>query len=368
MKIGVLVPQSKIHPSIGKDFLDGIRLVPELKDKLEVKIENIGIGSDHVQIMNAVQKLVLQEEVNLILGLVGHKGIDKLIGFITESEVPTLISDLGAKILPSNSSEWFFRNSFALEDSLMAFRQVIQDNEYKNIMTSSCFNNVGYDFMVTLTQSIEEKAEFCGHFITPVNPRPNEAELMKAASELMQPDAIFGYHNGIYANENADFINKNNLLSTNDYYTHYFGWDPKWYDQMHGSFCISSWMSKLNTEENQKFVRIYEDHKGKQPSPFVLLGYENGLVIKDIIDNTEGTLNPYKVKDGLKTCKIKGPRGIIEFDPNEQKSQYEQQLWKLEKEENVVQPNLIKSLGKHSFNNSEISELSSGWDNAYLCE
>jgi hypothetical protein len=74
IKIGVLLPQSKQYNTLDRDFIRGIRL-NNLNAKLH--IENIGIGADAQIIIEKIQKLSLQEDINLFVGFFGHHNIQQ---------------------------------------------------------------------------------------------------------------------------------------------------------------------------------------------------------------------------------------------------------------------------------------------------
>ena len=60
--IGVLLPQSKAYPFIGKEFIKGLKLGLGDEYNYKLSIESIAFGSDPKQLIYAAQKLTFQED------------------------------------------------------------------------------------------------------------------------------------------------------------------------------------------------------------------------------------------------------------------------------------------------------------------
>lgn len=98
-KIGVLLPQSKAYPKIAKDFMKGLRLA--LNDSVDLKIEGIGFSNDSKSIINSIEKLINQEGVELLTGLLGHYELDDICNYIENIEETLIFADMGAAIPPN---------------------------------------------------------------------------------------------------------------------------------------------------------------------------------------------------------------------------------------------------------------------------
>ena len=70
MKIGVLLPTSKLYPTLMVDFAAGLRMASaefKSEDEIELVFESIHQGTDKNLILNGINKLVIQHqtEVNI---------------------------------------------------------------------------------------------------------------------------------------------------------------------------------------------------------------------------------------------------------------------------------------------------------------
>ncbi|MFT5823164.1 MAG: branched-chain amino acid transport system substrate-binding protein [Crocinitomix sp.] len=362
--IGVLIPQSNAYPLMGKEFINGLRLgLGETEYKLI--IESIAFGSDPKQLMNSVQKLIFQEDVLLTTGLLGHNGYWELAEFISKNEEVLLVSNLGST-KPIQTPTGVFENSLGLYDSLGDLAHYFSQNNICKIETSSCYYESGYGFTEALSSAIEKlpKVEFSGHFITPHHPREDEATQMLEYISTDNPDAIVAFHNGIFAKEHASYLVENSLQKKYPIYALPFTCDADLCKAHNAVFqdikVISSWFVELENDTNKKFIADYTAAKGKQPTIFALLGYENGLIIADAIRH-----NNLPIKKAISETIIQGPRGTIQFNETANNCIYNNYLWSIKSDNKEV----LTKLPKNPIQSPKQidQENLTGWMNAYLC-
>ena len=179
IKVGVLIPHSKTYPTIGKDYMNGLKLGVRSSNVTFV-IEGIGMGADDKVIIDKAQKIIVQDDVDIITGLIGHVGLEELEEYAKNMEVPLLYSDLGATIPKrKKKNPWIFCNSFELYKSMMLLGEYAPKWGHQSIALSSCYYDSGYGLTQALEKTLyKSQGEFAGHFITPLHPRENEAQLM----------------------------------------------------------------------------------------------------------------------------------------------------------------------------------------------
>ncbi len=364
-KIGILLPNSKAYPKLSKEFMAGLKLA--LPENFEIKIEGIGFGENSKQIKNAIQKLVYQENVSIITGLLGHKDLEDICEFVNSMDETLIFSNIGAST-PLDLTKWsnIYCNSFQLNKSTYLLGSLFSKENFKKIGISTCYNDAGYGFNRILETAFnnEENVEFAGHFITPLYPRENEAELMLDFVKHTKPDAIFCSHNGIFAEEHAAFL-KENKLSSQDIpmYMNPFSIGTevlkKYPKVFNGVKSISSWFPELQNKENNSFIGSYIEKYSTTPSVFSLLGYENSLLIQKQLQEEKGI----KVN-------FNGPRGSLYFDENTARTDYNHYLWNLKFENDSYKISQEKKIEQnHNLNYTFLSMESpiGGWNNSYLC-
>lgn len=363
-KIGVLLPQSKAFPKMSKDFLNGLRLSLNMEG-VEFKIEGIGLGNDPKKVIDSIQKLVNQEDVCVTTGLLGHKEIDKVFDFVEGMDEKLIYSDFGSTAtIDLANRNGIYCNSLDLYNSSNLLGKHLVKEGKKSIAVSTSFYDAGYGFIESMERAVSESKDsnFSGHFITPLHPRENESEIMGDFVKESKSDAIFAFYNGIYAKEHAAYLKENKVNKLAPLYTLPFTVDervlnefPEIFDE---TYFMSSWTSNLVSEKNKEFVDEYRENYGSEPTLFSLLGYENGILIQEFIDN----------KLSFKDKELIGPRGLMNIPNNSNRTNFPHYLWQLKFENNEY-----KSYSVEKFN-YEITDMvmtntdeSGGWHNAYLC-
>lgn len=362
-KIGVLLPQSNQYPLLAKQFVSGLKLALSDVD-CSFSVEGIGQGSDQKEVINTIQKLVNQEDVNVLTGLLGHKGITEALDFVNSIEETLIYADLGATrpIDLSNYSS-VFCNSMDLYKSTTLLGKYLIDEGYKNILSSSCYYEVGYGFVEAMGESLYEngEAQFAGHYITPLNPRENEEEFMREVVNGTQPDAVFAFHSGIYAEEHASFLKKDPSVYKAPVFALPFSVDNKvlnTYPEIFDGFrTVVTWFEELDKPENIEFVENYTSQFGKNPSIFSVLGYENGLLIRNGLETGTFKLNQELI----------GPRGDLNMGGNSNRTNPKHLLCDVKWEANQYVMKPSKELNYEININPSDDKQQGGWDNAYLC-
>jgi len=372
LNIGVLIPQSKAYPLMGKEFVNGLKLGLDYSTDVNLKVESIGLGEDPNQLINIIQKQINQEDVKLFTGLLGHFRLDQIADFVSANEVPLIYSDLGASS-PITARDFVYSNSFDLYGSTLKIGQYFSDQNINNIVTSTCYYEAGYSFIEGLESALKENqnTSFSGHFITPLNPRENEAEIMRQWMMDINPDAVFAFHNGVFAKEHADYLSINKLYKEFSIYTLPYSVDQKLLDEFPNVFecvkSISSWFPELKSHENQLFVSKYKLEFKKTPSSFALLGYENGLMIRSAL-NFKANENSTTINQNIKSLNLEGPRGQISFETENNRTEFGHYIWKIIKSESGQ---MIREIEKKIEPIESIiipkTKTENGWYNAYLC-
>ncbi len=362
-KIGVLLPHSKAYPRMSKEFMNGLRL--SLGDQVEFKIEGIGLANDPNEIINAMQKLISQEDVDFLTGIMGHNNLSEILDFVEEMDVPFVFADLGAKCpLDLKNRKNIICNSLDLNGATKTLGNYFAEKGLNNIAISTSYYDAGYDFTFALETVINENPSirFTGHFITPLNPRENEAERMRQFFKDNNPDAIFGFFNGIFAVEHSKFIEESQITKNIPMYLTPFSVDEGILKESKNSldkqFCISPWFAELDTKENKNFLQGYQSKYNNPPDFFALLGFENGLILHDIIFKDMKINNDPSI----------GPRGSMAIDNLNKRTIFNHYLWQMISTENGYRKISVEMFDLKDRSNENYTQVArSGWENAYLC-
>jgi branched-chain amino acid transport system substrate-binding protein len=371
VKIGILIPKSQQYPSLDKDFIRGLKL-----NNLNVKffVESIGVGADEKLIIDKIQKLNFQEDVSIIIGFMGHCNMSEVYNYSSNNDILFLAADLGATT-PYQTSEYegIFINSLGLTDSCYYLGQYFTNKKYQ-IASSTSFYDSGYGLLAALEYAFKEKNQFTGHYITPFMPRENEALHMDHTINTQQPNAVFAFYSGLYAEENATFLKQNKLTQKYPFYVTPFFINDKILEEYKNNpselYVVSSWMQNDTTSTN--FTSLYKEVYNDIPSFFSVLGYENGLILKNILLNADSLKTSSLIEEMYK-LDIDGPRGNIRFDTTTNRTLFNHYIYQLNLDSfNTISFRKIETLLNDGGFIKAFASLTKpdhigGWDNAYLC-
>ncbi|WP_264551945.1 ABC transporter substrate-binding protein [Flavobacterium sp. N2038] len=373
IKIGILVPKSQQYPTLDRDFIRGIKL-----NNLDVKfyVESIGIGADEKMIIDKIQKFNFQEDINIIIGFFGHNNMSQVYEYTSKNDIVLIASDLGATIpYGALTCKGAYINSLGLTESCYQLGNYLINKNYQKIASATSYYDSGYGMLSAIEKAFDGQTNFSGHYITPFIPRQDEAIHMDQFITAQEPDAVFAFYSGLYAEENADFIAQNKITQKYPFYvTPFFINDQviaHYKSNPHELYIVSSWMNTKG--ENLDFEKEYQNHYSDDPTIFSVLGYENGLVVKNILTVTNNETKTSILIDEINKLNIAGPRGIIQFDKDTNRTIFNHYIYELnldssstisfKKIETLVnEGSFIKAITSYK----EPVQLT-GWQNAYLC-
>lgn len=367
----MLLPQSKQYPFLDRDFMRGIKL-----NGLNVKffIESIGIGADEKMIIDKMQKLSFQEDITIFIGFFGHRNIASVYEYASSHDLFLLATDIGSTLpYASQKKRGVYINTFGIAESSFYLGEYLAAQNYKNIATSSSYYDSGYG----INQAIEiglykNNSEFSGHYITPLNPRENEADCMQELLAPLEPEAIFAFHSGIYAEEHASYLTKNKLTQNYPFYFTSFSLSDKIMEEYGDAFeddffVVTPWSENLKNKKNLLFIERYKAILHEKPSIFSMLGYESGLIVESLLRDSD-TVPALNTLIERMADAPEGPRGKMEFHPDTNRTYFDSYLFKMAEDETQIEA-VLKNNGEFIQKiMSDDSPLTvGGWHNAYLC-
>jgi ABC-type branched-subunit amino acid transport system substrate-binding protein len=370
IKIGVLYPLSVQYKTIGTDFLKGLKL---LQLPVKFMIESIGIGNDDKLAIDKMQKMHLQDDVQVFVAFTGHNNIANIYSYARSNNLILIVNDLGATLpFAIEKQEGVFINSYALNESVYLLGKLLKQKGYTNICTSTSYYDAGYGLLIALESGIAETGlQFSGHYITPFNPRENESECMEHTIKATEPDAVVAFHSGLYAQEHKAFIANTGLLNTYPYYVTPFTLSEGFFDANSPElvFVAASWMP--GSHAGKEFCAEYEAKYNEKPTVFSMLGYESGLFLNEIVNNSNGTFAG--ICEAISTCKLNGPRGAMSIDAETNRTFFNHYIFKtIAYDENNFSFEEVETLeNEGEFLKRVLKQPApiklGGWHNAYLC-
>lgn len=357
------MPQSKSYPTLGRDFVNGVKLLDS--DGITIVVEGIGLGDNVEAINDKIDKLVLQEGVDAILGLFGDNGLVQLYEKVNSIEVPTVFARMGAyPDVISTENKYAFTLSYGLCDSLNFLGEWLVEHEYKQVGVSGSFNDAGYGFLNSLQESLYAAGgEFSGHYTPPLNPREDEANFLKEFYTDVKSDAVCQLYNGVFAKENIEYLEamEHNLEVPLVFMP--FGLNEDLLERIskvaNEVLAVGTWLPVELTKEPTEFENKYYQKYDKYPPVTGMLGYQAMQTFLTMVPKRKELLEGAEIAMGDGLLKGKWNKDLkmtVPFD-----------IWKMEG--SGAEAKLVKQDidNKEKEYNESFEGQERGWHNAYLC-
>ncbi|MCI9846974.1 ABC transporter substrate-binding protein [Flavobacterium pectinovorum] len=379
--IGILLARSTYYQSISFDLYEGLRSGLKHLGKNEIRIvtENIGFGADKQQCYRSAEKLLLDENVSVVIAYIGHRMAQLLRPLFLAANKMLIVLDAGANV----PQEWptcpniFYHSLHNSLGASIAAKQAINDGYTSAGMVTGYYDG-GYLHTYSISKGFEEnggKISFnhaTGYKTEDFTVAPLKEHLENfpnsALLSLFSGDFVHWYFKGI----------KNSFEGQNiPVYLPPFGLDEMMLadaeypgNNIKG---IAAWSKKIESNENKTFIEII-NAAGRTPNLFSLLSWESAFIalkVIELIDQSKNNMT--QIASGLQSFTFKSPRGTIYFDSKTNTSispLYHVSVisttegkceLQLENMTNDVQEH-FDNLITHDLNNS-----SSAWYNSYTC-
>ncbi|MEL6559788.1 MAG: ABC transporter substrate-binding protein [Bacteroidota bacterium] len=387
LKIGFLTPYSGIYPEMSHHVVYGL-LMPFIeysqrgKQLFHIEPEYVKLGGT-AAVKDAVQKLIFFDGVDIVSGFPSYVNIPDILPLIEKQKKMAFFFDSGEYIphTPQLSPNIFY-NSFQLWQTEYALGQwAHQEFGGKGIIAMGIYDS-GYHLHSAFQQGAAQAGAEAVDIA--VLGQPNQGgdvpnidsyikEFIKKA-EASKPDYVHAIFCGDEASKfiveyHASSLRGQVPLILSSHMASDEIIDPIIHlDQ--DVYSASLWNNQMQNSANQKFVKTYMTNMGKKPNMFNLLGFEVGLLFREISNSLEKR-DWDAVRNTLQKKSIRGPRGSVNFYP---KSGFDIPSIAIEKLRirNSKNTRMIVGQGEGLKYDNEVFDrihqaMPSGWKNPYFC-
>lgn len=380
IKIGFLVPYSSIYPQMIPSLVSGFySAIPEKYHPMfQVVPEYVGQGGEK-QVVNAANKLLNFDQVDILSGLISYLVLPSLIPNIEKRNKLGFFFDMGEYIpYTHHLSDHIFINSFQMWQSEFALGYwAHQQFGEKGTVIMPIYDG-GYHLQSAFRQgAVMAGAENLD--IQVIKYYPENINALQVASTLenikkQNPSYIHALFCGTEAEEFFSEYQKAGLSENIPLIASAHMASERVLKEVSNLnlnfYSASMWNYDSIEDVNLLFKRRVSNFAGQKADLFTLLGYEMGLLFEKLIP--EFTRKDWiEIKKRLKIENIKGPRGKRSFFLN---SEYATPIIDIEKIS--IGNNKINKIcidqGKamqyeHETYQNIHKENISGWQNPYLC-
>ena len=325
VKIGLALPLSGVYSSLGEDMEQGFQLyLDENEDQLggrDIEIVSADEGETPQTGVPATTKLVTQDQVSAVVGIVNSATALGLKDTFVQSEVPLIIANAGADDLTTPPSPYIWRTSFTngqVGEALGA--AVAEELGGDPIYLMAADFAAGHESVDGFRESFTAAGgKIAGEAFTPFGTTSDwQPYLNKVRSSGAK--AVYVFYAGAEA---VNFVKQYDAFGLGDsiqlygagFLTEGGALDAQGKSAL-GVRTSLHYSNLLDSERNAQFVEAYEAAYNEPPTVYAVQAYDAAAVLDQAIESAESTDGAGLAEALEGVGEIDSPRGTWSFDEN----------------------------------------------------
>ena len=319
IKVGLLLPKSGPYAALGKEIEDGFTMALEEAGKTEEfkLVTEDSEAKPQVGVAKA-RKLVLQDEVDAMVGIVSSAVLGAVRDFVDGSKVPLVVANAGNdEATGKNCSRYITRVSFSNAQVNRPMGEWMARIGIKKVYTLAPDYAAGHQMIDAFAASFKAAGgEIVGSEYTPFGKTQDFGPYLTKA-KAASPDAIYVFYAGKEAITFVKQYDSFGLKKDIPLYGSGFLTSPL-YVAAEGPAAIGvttalHYVPTLNTQENKDFVQAFRAKFNRAPSEYAVQGYDAGRVLVEAVK--AGATDRASIAEQLSKVSYVGPRGPLTIDP-----------------------------------------------------
>jgi branched-chain amino acid transport system substrate-binding protein len=324
VKLGLLLPRSGVYNALGDDMKAGFETYLEQHDnKLggrDVKVVVADEGETADSGKAAADKLVKQDKVDAVVGVVSSAVMNAVFDLFESSQVPLIGSNASPTTLTGMSYIW--RTSYVNDEPGIALGEYVAEKAGGPVYLLAAGYQAGEDEIVGFQQTFEPAG---GKAVgDPVyTPFPATKNFQPFLSRVQKSDAkaVFTFYAGGAAVDFVKQYKQFGLAGKVPLYAPGFltegGVLQAQGDAALGVFTSMNYSADLDNELNTAFVEDYEAKTGTKPTTYAMATYDAAKVLDMAIEKAGDDVTSETINAAISELgEIESPRGTWQFNDN----------------------------------------------------
>lgn len=382
IRAGILLPRSTLFPAFGMDILNGIKSCLKhnnLSEDFKLITENIGFAIEEAEVYAKAEKLLLQEDADIVIAVADLNIAELLSPLFSSSNKLLMMVNMGAGI----PDTWRIMPTTIIHSLNLSFharltgKLAAQENNNKKGAYVTSYYDAGYRHTYSMMNSHQQNGG---------EPMYTHVTHLKAEEFTLAPLEEF-------LTTNADVKTLLGLFTADMATQFYEAITPiqeKFQVQLYASPMLleaypapgdavsapslkgyACWLPELDNPANTLFKEKFKNLSNKEATLFGVLGWETGLLLKAIHEQYgQNNTNAVTVIPALAQNAYDSPRGWMKLDPKTYHTYAPS--WLITLTENGTHKEIKELLTTEDewagFTNEQYPENSyAGWRNTYLC-
>lgn len=313
IKIGLLVPQSGVYKSLGDDMKAGFEVYLEEHDNklggAEVQVILADEGETADSGKAAADKLVKQDEVTVVTGVVNSAVMNGVVDLFETSKIPLVGSNASPTTLTDATYIW--RTSYVNDEPGEALGKYVADNVDGGVYFLAADYQAGKDEVQGFKKTFD--GEIVDEVYTPF-PTTTNFQPFLANAKSSDAAALFSFYAGGAAVEFVKQYDQFGLKGQIDHYSAGFLTEGGVLDgqgaSAEGTFTAMNYNHDLDNELNKAFVAAYKEKTDRDPTTYAAASYDAAKVLDMAIEAAGGEADPEAINNAIgEISEIESPRG-----------------------------------------------------------
>jgi branched-chain amino acid transport system substrate-binding protein len=318
-KVGLLLPYAGVYAALGKEIDEGFMLALEeagMAKDIAVSRED-SEAKPPVGLAKA-RKLVLEDQVDVIVGIVSSGVLAAIRDFVDSSKVPLIVANAGNdEATGENCSKYIVRVSFSNAQVNRPMGKWMYDKGIRKVYTLAPDYAAGRQMIEAFSKAFTAAGgEIVGSDYTPFQKTQDFGPHLTKA-KAAGPQAIFTFYAG---SEAISFVKQYGALGMKKdvpLYGSGFLTSPLYVNAegsaAEGAITSLHYVPTIDTPENKAFVKTFKEKTGRVPSEYAVQGYDAGRALAEAIKG--GASDRASLAGALPKVSYTGPRGPLKIDP-----------------------------------------------------
>ena len=320
VKVGLLLPYTGVYAALGEEIEAGFRLAIKQNNDTGHTIDIVREDSEAKPPVGLAKarKLVLEDNVNVLVGVVSSGVLAAIRDFVDSSKVPLIVANAGNdEATGASCSKYIVRVSFSNAQINRPMGQWLYDKGVKKVYTLAPDYAAGRQMMDAFSATFKKAGgEIAGGDYTPFQKTQDFGPYLTKA-KAANPDGVFVFYAGGEAISFVKQYDSFGLKTTIPLYGSGF-LNSQLYLAAQGDAAIGTttslhYVPTLDTPENRAFVEAFKGETKRVPSEYGVQGYDAGRALIEAIKS--GATDRTAIAAALPKVKYTGPRGPLQIDP-----------------------------------------------------
>lgn len=315
--VGLLLPYTGTYAALGNDITDGFTFAIEEAGRTEeFTITREDTEAKPPVGLAKARKLVLEDEVDVIAGVVSSGVLGAMRDFVDGAGVPLIVANAGNdEATGEDCSPYIVRVSFSNAQVNRPMGQWMFDQGITRVYTLAPDYAAGHQMISAFTDAFTAAGgEVVGGEYTPFGQTSDFGPYLTNAG-ASGAEAIYVFYAG---GEAISFVKQYGSFGKElSLYGSGFVTSPLYVaaegEAAEGVVASLHYVPTLDTPENNAFVEAFQARFDRMPSEYSVQGYDAARVLMEAVDS--GATDRTSIAEALPKVSYTGPRGPLQIDP-----------------------------------------------------